>query len=82
MRPQDILELLRGRPFQPFRIYLSDGAVFEVRHPELVMVGRSTVLVGLLGADATEPVFDRFVNCALVHITRTEPIDGSSIEAD
>ena len=37
MRPQDILDLLGRRPFEPFRLYLSDGAVFEIRHPELAM---------------------------------------------
>jgi len=78
MRPKDILELLRRRPFEPFRLYLSDGATFDVRHPELAMVGRSTVLVGIPAADSPEPLFERFVNHALLHITRAEPIDGSS----
>lgn len=78
MRPQDILNLLQRRPFEPFRICMSDGEVFDVRHPDLAMVGRSTVLVGI-PMDATgEPVFDRFVNCALIHITRTEPIDQAA----
>lgn len=77
MRPQDILDLLRQTPFEPFRLFLSDGAVFEVRHPELAMVGRSTVLIGLAAPGSSEPVFDRFVNCSLMHITRTEPINGS-----
>jgi hypothetical protein len=34
MRPEDILERLRARPFQPFRLYLSDGAIYEIRHAE------------------------------------------------
>lgn len=76
MRPQDILDLLQRRPFEPFRLCLSDGASFEVRHPELAMVGRSTMLIGIAAPDSPEPVFDRFVNCALMHITRTEPING------
>ncbi len=80
MRPQDILNLLHRQPFEPFRLCLSDGAVFEVRHPELAMVGRSTVLIGIPEPDSAEPVFDRFVNCALIHITRTEPINGSAIK--
>ncbi len=78
MRPEDILDLLHRRPFEPFRLYLSDGAMFDMRHPELAMVGRSTVLVGIPAPDTGEPVFERFVNCALMHITRTEAIDGST----
>lgn len=77
MRPQGIVDLLHRTPFEPFRLYLSDGAVFAVRHPKLAMVGRSTVLVGIAAPDSPEPVFDRFVNCSLMHITRTEPIDGA-----
>ncbi len=77
MRPEDILNLLHTKPFEPFRLYLSDGAAFEVRHPELAMVGRSTVLIGIPPEGSAEPLFDRFVNCSLVHITRTEPINGA-----
>lgn len=34
VRPEDILEMLRATPFEPFRVYLTDGAVYEVRHPD------------------------------------------------
>jgi hypothetical protein len=77
MTPKDILDLIQQRPFEPFRLYLSDGAVFEVRHPELAMVGRSTVTVGIPSKDSQEPVYDHLVKCTLVHITRTEPINGT-----
>ena len=76
MRPDDIRRLLHTRPFQPFRIHLSDGKAFEVRHPELAMVGRSIVAIGVLSSDEDELVFDHLVQCALIHITRTEPIDS------
>lgn len=77
MRPKDILDLIQQRPFEPFRLYLSDDAVFEVRHPELAMVGRSTVTIGIPSKDSDEPVYDHLVRCAHVHITRTEPINGT-----
>jgi hypothetical protein len=38
MRPDDVLQLLRARPFQPFRISLSDSKQYEVRHPETAIV--------------------------------------------
>lgn len=79
MRPDDILSLLRMQPFEPFRLYLSDGTSYDVQHPELAMVGRSTVLVGVQSQSTDQPLFDRYVNCALVHITRTEPLNGSSV---
>ena len=76
MRPEDILELLRARPFRPFRISLSDGQRFEVRHPELAMVGRNQVVIGVADAAGPEGTFERTVNCALLHVITTEWIDG------
>jgi len=46
MRPEDILELLRKHPFEPFRIHLSDGVAYDVRHPDMAIVQRSKVIVG------------------------------------
>ena len=76
MRPEDILELVRTRPFRPFRIRMSDGQQFEVRHPELAMVGRSQVIIGIPATEGPDGTFERTVNCALLHITTTEQIDG------
>lgn len=76
MRPEDIIGLLRAYPFEPFRIYVSDGASFDVRHPEMVIVERSKVLVGVPGKKGLKAPVEKTVNVALVHITRTEPITG------
>jgi hypothetical protein len=76
MRPEDILELLRKEPFEPFRIHLSDGASFEIPHPDMAIVQRSKVVVGVPGPEGPDGPAERTVNCALVHITRTELING------
>ncbi len=78
MRPDDVLEMLRARPFRPFRISLSDGQQYEVRHPEIAIVSRSTVLVGIPGPRAPDGPVQKVVTCALVHITRLEALDGAS----
>jgi len=78
MGPDDVLHLLRARPFQPFRISLSDGQAYEVRHPEMAMVSRSTVLLGIPGPRGADGPVERFVTCALVHIARIELLDGAS----
>jgi hypothetical protein len=77
MRPEDILELTRARPFEPFRILLSDGSAFENAHPDMAIVQRSKVTVGVPGSDGPDGLVERTVNCALVHITRTERVNGS-----
>jgi len=78
MRPEDILELLRAAPFEPFRIHLSDGAVFEVRHPDMAIVQRSRVTVAVPGPQGPDGPAERTVNRALAHITRTELLNGES----
>jgi hypothetical protein len=78
MRPDDVLHLLRARPFEPFRISLSDGQRYEVRHPENAIVSRTTVLVGVPDPRGPDGPAERVVTCALVHITRMEALNGAS----
>ena len=78
MRPDDVLQMLRVRPFQPFRISLSDGQQYEVRHPDNAIVSRSTVLVGVPGPRGPDGPAERVATCALVHITRMEVLNGAS----
>ena len=78
MRPDDVLQMLRSKPFQPFRISLSDGNQYEVRHPDNAIVSRSTVLVGVPGPRGPDGPAERVVTCALMHITRMEVLNGAS----
>jgi hypothetical protein len=34
-----------AEPFRPFRIRMASGQTFEVRHPEMIMVGRNTARI-------------------------------------
>ncbi len=75
MRPSDIRQFLDKRPFQPFRVTLTDDRTYEVRHPEMVMVGRSAIAIGLPAPDESEPVYDRMVTVSLIHIMQIEPLE-------
>jgi hypothetical protein len=61
MRPEDIRDFLQRKPFQPLRVTLTDGRTYEVRHPEMMMVGRSSVAIGLPAPNDPSPVFNRLV---------------------
>jgi hypothetical protein len=76
MRSEDIREFVSRQPFQPFRITLTDGRTYDVLHPELAMVGRSNVAVGLVRPGDQEPIYDRLVTVSLHHIMQVEPIPG------
>jgi hypothetical protein len=47
MRHNDVSEQLQRRPFQPFRLHLTDGTVFDVSHPEGAILGHGAVTLAL-----------------------------------
>ena len=77
MRSKDLLEHLHRRPFRRFRLILTDGRMFEVRHPELALVGGSTVTIALVRPTDPEPMHDRAVTIPLVDVLRVEPAESS-----
>lgn len=74
MRPSDVLFWLRAEPFVPFRIRMNSGGFYDVPHPELVRVMRSSVV--LFTPSSEEGVMDRAQMIGLVLIERIEPIDA------
>ena len=73
MTPENLLEWTRRRPFIPFRLHISDGTKYEIRHPELCMPTWSVAVIGL-PRDALQPVADRIELVSLEHIVRLEPL--------
>ena len=76
MTPETIQKHLLSQPFRPFRVFLSDGAVYEVLQPEMVLVMQREVVIALPKAGEQFP--RHLVYCDLLHITRIEPINGRS----
>jgi hypothetical protein len=79
MPPEIISETLRRQPFQPFRIHLINGHVYEVKHPESVMTGKHFLVVGIFdhpgsSGNGTGNLIDRYETVATIHIARLEPI--------
>jgi hypothetical protein len=75
MRPFEIMEHVFAEPFRPFRIHTASGRTFEIRHPEVVRMGRSTLTIftPLAGIpDAKEPWY----KISLMLIESIEPLDA------
>jgi hypothetical protein len=72
IRPTDIRKLLQKKPFQPFRIHLSNGQVFDVTHPELGYAMRATMIVSRPAVDSPEVIGDGFHVIAIIHINNIE----------
>lgn len=77
MPPQDLLQALRRQPFAPFRIHVSDGTVYDVHHPELVMVGLASAVVGVPAQNQPAPVYERYETVDLRHVVRLVPLPAA-----
>ncbi|MBC8876781.1 MAG: hypothetical protein H8E44_45720 [Planctomycetes bacterium] len=72
---QELVEVLTAQPFRPFRMYVSDGATYVIRHPDLVWVSPSSAYVGAPEGDRPGPAIERLNIVDLGHITRLERIE-------
>ncbi len=72
MTVQTFREMLSRRPFQAVRITLSSGQKFEIRHPEMAMLTRTSLLVGVDYEDDGVPA--EFKILSLLHVTSIEPV--------
>jgi len=67
MTQEELHEVARRQPFEPFRLILTTGATYDIRHPDLIMVGRRSAIIGLTNKeDGT--VYDRTIKVDLLHV--------------
>lgn len=81
MTQEDLLDAARRQPFEPFRVILTTGAAYDIRHPDLIMVGRRAAVIGI----TNEPggtAFDRTVKVDLLHVVGIEELPGVSQSND
>ena len=80
MTVQTFHDLLHEKPFRPFRLVMSSGQTYEVRHPEMAWLTRSDILVGI--GDTRDGIPARFKICSLLHVTAIEPLEPTATEAE
>ena len=76
MTVQTFRDLLKKQPFQPFRIVMSSGQHYDIPHPEMAFLTRTSLLVGTGNTDDGVPA--EFKILSLLHITAIEPIETPS----
>jgi hypothetical protein len=67
MAPQEVLNYLKAEPFRPFRIRMASGRTYEIRHPEMVRV-TLTALVIFSSVSESPDIFDKWETASLGHI--------------
>ena len=73
---REVREHLAGRPFKPFRVFLSDGSQHDIPHPEFAWVFGNSLYVGKTG-DLPFGLDDFARQLSILHITRIEPLPKS-----
>lgn len=66
-------ERLERRPFIPFRITTSAATSVEVWHPELLMVGKQTIVVGTTKSP-DQKLYDHAVTIGILHIVQLDDL--------
>ncbi len=74
MTVQTFRDLLKAQPFRPFRLVMSSGEKYDVKHPEMAMLMRTDIMIGI--EESRDGLPTRFKICSYLHVTAIEPIDG------
>ncbi|MGW8256548.1 MAG: hypothetical protein ACWGMZ_03585 [Thermoguttaceae bacterium] len=75
--PDDIQNRLRQSPFTPVRIIISSGQTFDVYHPDLVLVGRRDMVIGM-ASEKNPAQYEQITRVPIMHITALEDLPASS----
>ena len=88
MQSEVIRDLLRGRPFEPIELALSDGRSVVIRHPDQAVVSRRHLYVALAHVKQGRKrlasprdgvtIATEWILLNLVHIVSAEPANGAT----
>jgi hypothetical protein len=75
----ELYHMLRKRPFQPFRLHLTDGSYYDIRFPELNVSCVDFFVVGIPVSNDPDPFAERTIEVPLTAIERVELIETPSM---
>lgn len=78
MEREELRVLLRQRPFQPFRVHLTNGQAHDVLLPNMHILGQKYIHIGFPKPNVPEPYCDHSVIVMLVDIARLEMLAAAA----
>jgi len=72
MTHDEMRQLLRQKPFVPFRVFVSDKRAYDVRHPRMNLLAETYIKIGIPAPDLTPPIGDHTEYVRLKDIERVE----------
>ncbi len=81
MTQDELHEWARRQPFKPFRVILTTGSAYDIRHPDLIMVGRRSATLGVTRRpDRT--AYDTALQVNLLHVVAVEELPSAAPETN
>jgi hypothetical protein len=76
--PVDLYRTLHRKPFQPFRVYLTDGRIFDIRYERNNVVGTTFFAIGIPSCRDPEFIAERTIRVPLELIDRVEDLSPAA----
>jgi hypothetical protein len=74
----DIQARLRERPFTPVRILTTTGEAYDVYHPDLVLVARRFLVIGLPSAEDPAQA-EQVTRVAVLHVSELRDLPARPV---
>jgi hypothetical protein len=74
LTPPQVLSYTKAQPFRAFQLHMASGKTFDIRHPEMVKVGKSFLIVFSFAAGEPE-VVEQFETVSLMLIESISHLD-------
>jgi hypothetical protein len=76
MTYQRLGSYVTAEPFRPFRISMASGQTFEIRHPEMISVGRTSAHIYSFLSDDPNQSKERVREISMMLIESIEPLNA------
>jgi hypothetical protein len=78
VRLDDIRQLTRAQPFRPFRVFLTNGETYDIRHPDLILATLGAAHIAAPEPDGPPDQLGSVRIVSLVHILKIEYLPAPS----
>jgi hypothetical protein len=75
---QRLISYVVAEPFRPFRISMASGQTLEIKHPEMISIGRSSATIFFSMSDDPEQAKERVREVSLMLMESVEPLETKS----
>jgi hypothetical protein len=76
IHPRVMIDFITAEPFRAFRIHMASGRSFEIRRPEMVRVGRSSMTV-FMKPEKDDSQQERWQEVSFMLLESVEPLSNA-----